>query len=77
MSRVCAKLLKEYTDNYNLDRDVLWFIYTIGLPEEVKEKVNEQAQELGYKDIQWIQAHGVITTHGGPSAFGLAGFSKK
>ena len=77
MSRICAKLLREYTDNYNLDKDILWFVYTIGLSEEVIELVKQQALELGYKETKWIQCHGVITTHGGPSAFGFAGFTKK
>ena len=77
MSRICAKLIREYTGNYNLDKDVLWCIYTVGLAEEVKEAVRIQIKELGFKDVTWVQAHGVITTHGGPGAFGIAGFSKK
>ena len=77
MSRICAKLLREYTENYNLDKNVIYFIYTIGLSDEVKDLVNKQANELGFKEIHWIQCNGVITTHGGPSAFGFAGFTKK
>lgn len=77
MSRVCAKLLKEYSEKYNLDKDVLWLVYTIGLDDEVKNSVNTVIKELGYKEVYWVQAHGVITTHGGPSAFGFAGFSKE
>ena len=30
---------------------------------------------LGHAGV--VQAHGVITTHGGPAAFGIAGFSEK
>ena len=77
MSRICAKLIREYTENYNLDKDVLWCIYTVGLNEEVKEAARNQIKELGFKDVTWVKAHGVITTHGGPGAFGIAGFSKK
>lgn len=77
MTKVCSKLLKEYTDIYNLDRDILWIIYTIGLSDEIKDNIRITAEELGFKYVEWVQAHGVITTHGGPSAFGLAGFSKK
>ena len=36
----------------------------------------EAAKALGFKKTRWIQAGGVITTHGGPAAFGLAGFSE-
>ena len=77
MSRICARLLREYTEKYNLDKDILYLGYTIGLNEEVKELVYQQAIELGYKEIIWVQCNCVITTHGGPSAFGFVGFTKK
>lgn len=77
MPRTCAKLIREYSENYNLDKDILWCIYTIGLTDEVKDAAKAQIEELGFKDVTWVQAHGVITTHGGPGAFGIAGFTKK
>lgn len=77
MSKVCSKLLKDYSHIYHLDRDVLWIVYTIGLSEEIKDTIKSTIEELGYKDVEWVQAHGVITTHGGPSAFGFAGFTKR
>ena len=40
------------------------------------QAVEEAAKALGFKETRWIQAGGVITTHGGPAAFGLAGFSE-
>lgn len=76
MIKVATKLVQDYSSSYNLDRDCIWFVYTIGLSEEVKNAVNETAKEYGFKECRWIQANGVITTHGGPAAFGLAGFSK-
>lgn len=33
------------------------------------------AKECGFRETKWIQANGVITTHGDPAAFGLAGMS--
>ncbi len=77
MPRTCAKLIREYTENYNLDREVIWCIYTVGCLEETKEAARIQLEELGFNNIIWVQAHGVITTHGGPGAFGIAGFTKK
>ena len=41
------------------------------------QAVEEAAKALGFKKTRWIQAGGVITTHGGPAAFGLAGFTRK
>ena len=52
-------------------------VYTVGLSNEVRRAVEAAAQECGFAEIQWVQANGVITTHGGPAAFGMAGLSKQ
>ena len=77
MTKVASQLIKDYTEKYNLEKDCLWLVYTIGLSEEVRESAETAAKECGFARVQWIQANGVITTHGGPAAFGMAGFSKK
>lgn len=78
MKKVAAQLIKEYAENYKLDRkEKLWIIYTVGISDEVKEVIKETAAECGFEQLEWVQAHGVITTHGGPAAFGIAGFSEK
>ncbi len=76
MTKVAAQMVKEYADNYSLERNCLWLVYTIGLSEEVKQSIKEAAAECGFEKLMWIQANGVITTHGGPAAFGIAGLSK-
>lgn len=76
MTKVSAQLIKEYSVKYNLKKDNLWLVYTVGFSNEVRECVEKAAQECGFENLQWIQAQGVITTHGGPAAFGLAGFSE-
>ena len=75
MSRVASKMIREYTEEYQLAKDCLWIIYTIGLSDEVKESMKQTAEELGYQSLVWVQANGVITTHGGPAAVGIAGFN--
>lgn len=77
MAKVAAELIKEYAEVYNLKRECLWLVYTVGLSDEVRESVANAAKECGFAELRWIQANGVITTHGGPAAFGLAGFSKE
>ena len=77
MRKVVGKLIEDYAASYKLKKDELWFVYTIGFAEKVKEAAEDTARECGFKNIRWIQAAGVITTHGGPAAFGLAGFSEK
>lgn len=76
MKKTAVSLIKDYSDLYQLDRSTLWMVYTIGLSEEVRHAAQEAAYELGFSNIHWIQANGVITTHGGPAAFGIAGFSR-
>ena len=76
MEKVAAQLVRDYAERYNLDRDTLWLVYTVGLSDSVKQAVKQAADACGFRRLEWIQAHGVITTHGGPAAFGLAGFTK-
>lgn len=78
MKKVVAQLIKEYAENYKLDRkEKFWIIYTVGTSDEVKEVIKETATECGFEHLEWVQAAGVITTHGGPAAFGIAGFSRE
>ena len=72
MKKVAVQMLTEYAEKYNLERDCLWFVWVVGF----QQAVEEAAKALGFKKTRWIQAGGVITTHGGPAAFGLAGFSE-
>ena len=78
MNKVAAQLVTDFAEKYDLDREeCLWLISVIGFSDEVRAVVENAAKEAGFKKIRWIQAGGVITTHGGPAAFGLAGFSRK
>ena len=38
--------------------------------------VEQAAKECGFAEVRWIWTNGVITSHGGPGAFGMAGFAK-
>lgn len=77
MEKVAAELIEEYTAKHDLERDCLWMVYTIGLSDTVRRSAEEAAEKCGFKRVRWIQAGGVITTHGGPAAFGIAGRAKK
>lgn len=76
MTKVAAQLIKEYAEIYKLQKDCLWIVYTVGLSDEVRECIAAAAKECGFEKLQWVQANGVITTHGGPAAFGIAGLSE-
>lgn len=75
MQRIIPKLMEEFTTSNNLDRKVIWLEYSVGLSEETKREAENMAHKLGFQTVCWILAGGVITTHGGPGAFGMAGYS--
>ena len=77
MAKVAAGLVKDYATQYNLDKKCIWLVYTVGLSEEVMDAVKKAITECGFASQCWIMANGVITSHGGPAAFGLAGFTKQ
>jgi len=77
MERIAIKLLEEFTKKENLEKEHLWLLWSIGLPIEVRNIVEQTAMKLGYKKISWIQTGCVITSHGGPGAFGIAGFTEE
>lgn len=77
MVKVAGQLVKDYVEKYDLERDSLWLVASIGLSDAVRAAVEEEVKKYGFKKVRWVQTGGVITTHGGPAAFGLAGFTKK
>ena len=77
MLKVAVQLVKDYVEAYKLDRKEIWFVYTVGFGDDVKAVVEQTAKQLGFESIQWVRCNCVITTHGGPGAFGLGGFTKK
>ena len=77
MVKVAAQLIEHYAEYYNMDRERIWIVYTPGMTDEVRNVIVNTVKKCGFADLTWVPAHGVITTHGGPAAFGLAGFSKE
>lgn len=76
MEKLVPELLRNFTLEQSLSRTHLWLIRTVGLPENICKLAEKMAAELKYKSIQWIQPASVITTHGGPRAFGVVGFTE-
>jgi DegV family protein with EDD domain len=76
MSGVAEKLLRDYLSEFNIDREQLYLIYSIGLDEGIKQRMDEIAKEAGFQNVKWIQAGGMISTHSGPGGFGIAGLEK-
>lgn len=77
MRKVVLALIRDYVDEQNLNKDEIWLGSTIGLSDELKEETINLAHELGFKKVNWLTAGGVITTHGGPNAFCMAGYANE
>lgn len=74
MKYVAEKYVNEYIDRCSIDREELYFIYSLGLDEQIKKRMEEIAKEKGFKKFTWIQTGCVISSHSGPGAIGVAGF---
>ncbi|MEH6908556.1 DegV family protein [Neobacillus drentensis] len=70
---VSEKLIRDYLGQYNMDKEQLYLIYSVGLDEKIKERMDEIAIETGFKNVTWIQAGAMISTHAGPGGIGIAG----
>ncbi len=73
MNNVAEKLMRDYLNQYNIDRKQLYLIYSIGLDEQIKRRMEQSAKENGFEQVTWIQAGATISTHAGPGCFGIAG----
>lgn len=73
MYDVAIKLMQDYLKKYDIDRNQLYLMYSVGLEENIKRQIGEIAKSKGFKNVMWIQAGAMITTHAGPGGFGIAG----
>jgi DegV family protein with EDD domain len=76
MEAVAEKAFEDYLNEYKIDRNQLYFIYSIGLDEGIMQNMNELAKQRGFKKVEWIQAGAMISTHSGPGGFGIAGLEE-
>lgn len=74
MGHIAEKYLNDYFERYSLDKERLYLLYSLGLDETVKQRMEDLAKEKGIKKVIWIQTGCVISTHSGPGAIGAAGF---
>ena len=75
--KVVPELIRAYTAANRLSREKLWFIWAPGLEEDVKAAAEKTACQCGYSNVEWVKTGCVITTHGGPGAFGIVGLRSK
>ena len=75
--KIVAGLVTDYIREQKLDLDEIWLICSPRMSDEVRENAEGAALKCGAKKVTWVQTGGVITTHGGPGAFGVVGISGK
>ena len=76
LSTLAPQLVNRYVLDNDLDWEEIWLIRIPRMDENIIISVEEMAPFLGFRKNTWIRTGGVITTHGGPGVFGVAGFSK-
>lgn len=75
MARLVPQLVGDYAATQSLDKDAIWLSWSTSLPRDLKESAEQAVRASGFRKLLWIKAGGVITTHCGPGAFGIVGFS--
>ena len=75
--KLAPKLVREYAEANEFDKEKIYLISTLGLDEKIKEVAEQEAVNCGFKEIIWTSTGGVITTHSGPGTFGLVGFTAR
>ena len=76
MDRIAPKMLKDFSESQRLSSEMLYLIFSAGLPESLKAELTSQARDMGYKEVRWIQTGSVVSTHSGPAAFGIVGMTE-
>ena len=76
MDKVVMKMVDDFVEENNLEKDEIWAGGTVGLSEDLKQSVKDALLAKGFKKVNLMTCGCVITTHGGPNAFGICGFTK-
>jgi len=74
MSNIAVKYMNEYIGRYNMEKEQIYLLYSLGLEEHIKLNMEQIAKEKGFKKVIWVQTGCVISVHSGPGAIGIAGF---
>ena len=72
--KIYIQLLNEFLTANQLENDSFFMVYSEGLDEKLKEKLEKEAAKYGYEKVMWVPTGCVISTHCGPGAFGVGGF---
>lgn len=65
--------VEQYIQQYNLSREAIYLVYSLGLSERIREIATKYMKQQGFEQIIWLEAGSMTCTHFGPGGFGLAG----
>ena len=71
------RLITAYTQEHRLEKEELWLIRSPRFPDAIRAGAQHTALSLGFRKVTWVETGCVITTHCGPSAFGVVGFAAR
>jgi len=72
--KIYPQLINEYLGKNKLEKDSFFMVYSEGLDNSLKKRLEKEASKCGYKRVTWVPTGCVISTHSGPGAFGIGGF---
>lgn len=75
MKKNAVRLLEDMTEEKQLGRQFIAFVYSPGLAAEIRGEVTQRAKQLGFERIEWLKTGCVIAAHAGEGAFGICGFT--
>lgn len=75
--RCLKNVVKDFVTNYNIDPETVTIGGTAGLSEAYKQLGESTLKKYGYQNPLWFSAGAVISSHGGPGAFGIIGIEKE
>lgn len=75
--KIYLKYIKEYDDRWHFDRRLVFPCYGPGMPQSTHDKIQKTLEEMGFREIVWVQTGAVVSSHGGPGAFGLCGIEEE
>lgn len=67
------RLIDDYFEKFDILLDDIKLVKVHGLENAIREEITKLIEAKGAKNIEWIDAGAVISTHGGPGAFGIIG----
>ena len=74
MIHIAKKYMEEFIDKYDIDKEQIYLLYSLGLEEKIRDSMELIVKNKGFKNFVWIQTGCVISIHSGPGAIGIAGF---